>query len=287
MNAIDNLPPLREVIAKHKLSAQRSLGQNFILDLNITNKIARQAGELKGFDILEIGPGPGALTRSLLAEGARKVLAIEKDFRCIGALKQIAQAYPDRLQIIEEDALNINFMDHLKPPIRIVSNLPYNVGTQLLIRWLTAEHWPSYWDSLTLMFQREVADRIVARPGSKAYGRLAILTQWRCDARITMSLPPSAFIPAPRVSSAVVHFKALKKARFEADQKTLEVVVNKAFNQRRKMLRSSLKNICQNIEKILENSEINPTQRAEEISLEKFCSLARCIQRNNEFPRLK
>ena len=286
MSTIDNLPPLREVIAKHKLSAQRSLGQNFILDLNLTAKIARQAGELNGFDVLEIGPGPGALTRGLLAEGARKVVAIEKDFRCIDALRQIAKAYPNRLQIIEGDALSIDFTDHLRAPIRIVSNLPYNVGTELLIRWLTPSHWPPFWNSLTLMFQREVAERIVAEPGSKIYGRLAILTQWRCDARIVMSLPPGAFIPAPKVSSAVVHLKALKKARFEADQKILEVIVAKAFNQRRKMLRSSLKDICPNIEKTLEKSDIKPTQRAEEISLEKFCSLARSINSYNKHYRL-
>ena len=280
MNTDDKLPPLREVIAKHRLSAVKSLGQNFILDLNLTAKIVRQAGELQGFDILEIGPGPGALTRSLLAQGARKVIAIEKDVRCIGALEQIAEAYPNRLQIIEKDALNIDFIDYLKTPIRIVSNLPYNVGTRLLIRWLTPRHWPSYWDSLTLMFQREVAERIVAKPGSKFYGRLSILTQWRCDAKIMMSLPPDAFKPAPKVSSAVVHFEALKKTRFEADQKILEMVVSIAFNKRRKMLRSSLKSLCPNIEKILENSDIKPTQRAEEISLEKFCSLARTIKLN-------
>jgi len=280
MNTDDKLPPLREVIAKHRLSAMKSLGQNFILDLNLTAKIVRQAGELQGFDILEIGPGPGALTRSLLAQGARKVIAIEKDVRCIGALEQIAEAYPNRLQIIEKDALNIDFIDYLKTPIRIVSNLPYNVSTRLLIRWLTPRNWPSYWDSLTLMFQREVAERIVAKPGSKFYGRLSILTQWRCDAKIMMSLPPDAFKPAPKVSSAVVHFKALKKTRFEADQKILEMVVSIAFNKRRKMLRSSLKSLCPNIEKILENSDIKPTQRAEEISLEKFCSLARTIKLN-------
>ena len=280
MNTDDKLPPLREVIAKHRLSAVKSLGQNFILDLNLTAKIVRQAGELQGFDILEIGPGPGALTRSLLAQGARKVVAIEKDVRCIGALEQIAEAYPNRLQIIENDALNIDFIDYLKTPIRIVSNLPYNIGTKLLIRWLTPRHWPSYWDSLTLMFQQEVAERIVATPGSKFYGRLSILTQWRCDAKIMMSLPPDAFKPAPKVSSAVVHFKALKKIRFEADQKILEMVVSIAFNKRRKMLRSSLKSLCPNIEKILENSDIKPTQRAEEISLEKFCSLARTIKLN-------
>jgi 16S rRNA (adenine1518-N6/adenine1519-N6)-dimethyltransferase len=278
MSNIDNLPPLRAVIEKHVLSAQKSLGQNFLLDLNLTAKIARQAGNLTECDVLEIGPGPGGLTRGLLAEGARKVVAIEKDTRCINALQEIAQAYPKRLQIIEGDALDIDLGAHLVAPVRVVANLPYNVGTELLVRWLTPTQWPPYWDSLTLMFQREVADRIVAQPGSKAYGRLALLTQWRCDARIVMSLPPTAFTPAPKVSSAVVHLVALEHPRFEAKQKVLEKIIAKAFNQRRKMLRSSLKGICPNIESTLERSGIQPTQRAEEISLKKFCALARIIE---------
>ena len=278
MSNIDNLPPLRAVIEKHVLSAQKSLGQNFLLDLNLTAKIARQAGNLTECDVLEIGPGPGGLTRGLLAEGARKVVAIEKDTRCINALQEIAQAYPKRLQIIEGDALDIDLSAHLVAPVRVVANLPYNVGTELLVRWLTPTQWPPYWDSLTLMFQREVADRIVAQPGSKAYGRLALLTQWRCDARIVMSLPPNAFTPAPKVSSAVVHLVALEHPRFEAKQKVLEKIIAKAFNQRRKMLRSSLKGICPNIESTLERSGIQPTQRAEEISLKKFCALARIIE---------
>ena len=278
MSNIDNLPPLRAVIEKHVLSAQKSLGQNFLLDLNLTAKIARQAGNLTECDVLEIGPGPGGLTRGLLAEGARKVVAIEKDTRCINALQEIAQAYPKRLQIIEGDALDIDLGAHLVAPVRVVANLPYNVGTELLVRWLTPTQWPPYWDSLTLMFQREVADRIVAQPGSKAYGRLALLTQWRCDARIVMSLPPNAFTPAPKVSSAVVHLVALEHPRFEAKQKVLEKIIAKAFNQRRKMLRSSLKGICSNIESTLERSGIQPTQRAEEISLKKFCALARMIE---------
>ena len=278
MSNIDNLPPLRAVIEKHVLSAQKSLGQNFLLDLNLTAKIARQAGNLTECDVLEIGPGPGGLTRGLLAEGARKVVAIEKDTRCINALQEIAQAYPKRLQIIEGDALDIDLSAHLVAPVRVVANLPYNVGTELLVRWLTPTQWPPYWDSLTLMFQREVADRIVAQPGSKAYGRLALLTQWRCDARIVMSLPPNAFTPAPKVSSAVVNLVALEHPRFEAKQKVLEKIIAKAFNQRRKMLRSSLKGICPNIESTLERSGIQPTQRAEEISLKKFCALARIIE---------
>jgi 16S rRNA (adenine1518-N6/adenine1519-N6)-dimethyltransferase len=217
------------------------------------------------------------LTRGLLAEGARKVLAIEKDSRCISALEEIVQANPYRLTIIEGDALKIDLSAHLTAPIRVVANLPYNIGTELLVRWMTPTNWPPYWESLTLMFQREVAERIVAQPGSKAYGRLAILSQWRCDVRIVMFLPPEAFTPAPKVSSAVVRLNALERPRFEAEHKVLGKVVAKAFNQRRKMLRSSLKGIYPNIEQALQKSGIDPTQRAEEISIEKFCALAREI----------
>ena len=196
MSTIDNLPPLREVINTHDLKARKSLGQNFLLDLNLTAKIARQAGDMTECDVLEIGPGPGGLTRGLLSEGARRVLAIEKDKRCLPALAEIAEAYPDRLTVIEGDALEIDPLAHLTPPIRIAANLPYNVGTELLVRWLTPQEWPPFWQSLTLMFQREVAERIVAKPGSKAYGRLALLAQWRADARIVLNLPPRGVYPA-------------------------------------------------------------------------------------------
>ena len=277
MNGIDSLPPLRDVIATHGLSARKSLGQNFLLDLNLTSKIARQAGDLSQFDVLEIGPGPGGLTRGLLAEGARRVLAIEKDKRCIAALDEIAQAYPNRLHVIEGDALEINPLDHLTPPIRIAANLPYNVGTELLVRWLTPKEWPPFWDTLTLMFQKEVAERIVAQPGSKAYGRLGILASWRCEAKIALHLPPSAFTPPPKVSSAVVHLQALEKPKFEADAKTLERVVAMAFNQRRKMLRAALKGAAPDIEDRLMAAGIKPTERAEQIPLEGFCALAREI----------
>lgn len=277
MNGIDSLPPLRDVIATHGLSARKSLGQNFLLDLNLTSKIARQAGDLSQFDVLEIGPGPGGLTRGLLAEGARRVLAIEKDKRCIAALDEIAQAYPNRLHVIEGDALEINPLDHLTPPIRIAANLPYNVGTELLVRWLTPKEWPPFWDTLTLMFQKEVAERIVAQPGSKAYGRLAILASWRCEAKIALHLPPSAFTPPPKVSSAVVHLQALEKPKFEADAKTLERVVAMAFNQRRKMLRAALKGAAPDMEDRLMAAGIKPTERAEQIPLEGFCALAREI----------
>lgn len=277
MSAIDGLPPLREVIATHDLSAKKSLGQNFLLDLNLTAKIARQAGDLAGMDVLEIGPGPGGLTRGLLAEGARRVLAIEKDARCLPALAEIAAAYPGRLEVIEGDALQVDPLQHLTPPIAICANLPYNVGTELLVRWLTPESWPPFWQTLTLMFQREVAERIVAQPGSKAYGRLAVLSQWRADARIVLSLPPGAFTPPPKVSSAVVHLRALPEPRFPAEQKVLERVVAAAFNQRRKMLRAALKGLAPDIEDRLQASGIAPTDRAEQVSLEQFCALARTL----------
>jgi len=275
---IDNLPPLREVIARHDLRAKKALGQNFLLDLNLTARIARAAGDLRGADVLEIGPGPGGLTRGLLAEGARHVLAIEKDARCLPALAEIAEACPGRLQVIHGDALAIAPLAHLAPPIKVVANLPYNVGTELLVRWLTPAQWPPFWDSLTLMFQREVAERIVATPGSKAYGRLALLAQWRCEARIVLSLPPEAFTPPPKVSSAVVHLTRLPAPRFPADAKMLERVVAAAFNQRRKMLRASLRGLDPHIEARLERLGIAPTARAEEIGLEAFCALARDLK---------
>ncbi|MBF9055931.1 16S rRNA (adenine(1518)-N(6)/adenine(1519)-N(6))-dimethyltransferase RsmA [Rhodobacterales bacterium HKCCA1065] len=274
---IDTLPPLREVIATHDLRAKKSLGQNFLLDLNLTAKIARIAGDLSECDVLEIGPGPGGLTRGLLAEGARRVVAIEKDARCLPALAEIAAAYPDRLSVLNDDALAVDWAAHLKPPIRIIANLPYNVGTELLIRWLIPPVWPPQWASLTLMFQREVAERIVAREGSKAYGRLAVLAQWRCEARIALNLPPEAFTPPPKVSSAVVHLTALEAPKFPADQKVLERVVAKAFNQRRKMLRAALKGLCPDIEDRILAAGLRPTDRAETVSLEGFCALARAV----------
>tara|TARA_R110002110_G_scaffold401868_2_gene618873 strand:+ start:757 stop:1602 length:846 start_codon:yes stop_codon:yes gene_type:complete len=277
--AIDTLPPLRDVINTHGLSARKSLGQNFLLDLNLTAKIARQAGDMTACDVLEIGPGPGGLTRGLLSQGARHVLAIEKDSRCRPALDEIAAAYPGRLTIIEGDALKIDPLAHLTPPIRVAANLPYNVGTELLARWLTPPQWPPFWDSLTLMFQREVAMRIVAEPGSKAYGRLALLAQWRAQAQIVMHLPPGAFTPPPKVSSAVVHLTALPEPRFPADAAVLSRVVAAAFNQRRKMLRSALKGISPDIEDMLQAAGIKPTDRAEQVPLEGFCALAREVAR--------
>lgn len=277
MSAIDNLPPLRDVINTHELAARKSLGQNFLLDLNLTAKIARQAGDMADCDVLEIGPGPGGLTRGLLAEGARHVLAIEKDRRCLPALAEVAEHYPGRLTVIEGDALEIDPLSHLTPPIRVAANLPYNVGTELLVRWLTPPEWPPFWQSLTLMFQREVAERIVAQPGAKAYGRLAVLAQWRSDARIVMQLPPGAFTPPPKVSSSVVHLTALPEPRFPADPKVLSHVVAMAFNQRRKMLRSALKGAAPDIEDRLTAAGLKPTDRAEQVPLEGFCALAREI----------
>ncbi|MBD3802285.1 MAG: 16S rRNA (adenine(1518)-N(6)/adenine(1519)-N(6))-dimethyltransferase RsmA [Thioclava sp.] len=277
MATIDGLPPLREVLRTHDLVAKKSLGQNFLLDLNLTAKIARSAGDLTGADVLEIGPGPGGLTRGLLAEGARKVLAIEKDTRCLPALAEIAAAYPGRLEVINGDALEIDPLSHLTPPIKIAANLPYNVGTELLVRWLTPKDWPPFWESLTLMFQREVAERIVAKPGSNHYGRLAILAQWRAEAKIVMSLPPEAFTPAPKVHSAVVHLRALPEPRYPANAATLSRVVAAGFNQRRKMLRASLKGVAPDIEAKLEKAGIAPTERAEKVTLEQFCRLARIV----------
>jgi 16S rRNA (adenine1518-N6/adenine1519-N6)-dimethyltransferase len=277
VSGIDTLPPLREVIETHGIAAKKALGQNFLLDLNLTARIARAAGDLRACDVLEIGPGPGGLTRGLLAEGARHVLAIEKDARCLPALAQIAAAYPGRLTVIEGDALAVDPLAYLTPPIRVSANLPYNIGTELLVRWLTPPVWPPFWQSLTLMFQREVAERIVAQPGSKAYGRLAILAQWRCDVRIVLDLPPQAFSPPPKVSSSVVHLTALLQPRFAANPATLSRIVAAGFNQRRKMLRASLKGVAPDIEAHLAAVGIPATERAEQIGIEAFCALARSI----------
>lgn len=276
---IDKLPPLRDVITTHALNAKKSLGQNFLLDLNLTAKIARLAGDLEGHDVLEVGPGPGGLTRGLLASGARRVVALEKDRRCIPALAEISDAYPGQLDVFNADALDFDISSHLTVPIRIVANLPYNIGTELLIRWLTPKEWPPFWSTLTLMFQKEVAERIIATPNSKAYGRLAILAQWKTNPSIVMELPPEAFTPPPKVHSAVVHFDALAEPRFPAPAGLLSSTVAMAFNQRRKMLRSSLKSASPDIENVLRDAGLEPTARAEEISLEGFCALARRLAR--------
>lgn len=274
MAAIDGLPSLATVIRTHDLVAKKQLGQNFLLDLNLTAKIARSAGDLSGCDVLEVGPGPGGLTRGLLAEGARRVLAVEKDARCMPALAEIAAAYPGRLEVVNADALALDVSRYLTPPVRVIANLPYNIGTELLVRWLSPDQWPPFWQSLTLMFQKEVAQRIVAKPGDKAYGRLALLAQWRTDPRIVLTLPPEAFSPPPKVHSAVVHLIRLDQPRFPANAVMLSRITAMAFNQRRKMLRSSLKAMGPDIEARLEAVGIAPTARAEEISLEKFCALS-------------
>jgi len=276
--SLENLPPLREVISTHGLAARKSLGQNFLLDLNLTSKIARQAGDLRGHDVLEIGPGPGGLTRALLAEGARKVVAIETDPRCLPALADISAAAPGRLEVLSGDALKLDPLPHLNGPIKVVANLPYNVGTELLVRWLTPETWPPFWESLTLMFQREVAERIVAQPGSKAYGRLAVLSQFRADPHICFDLSPQAFSPPPKVTSAVVHIKARATPRYTAEPKLLSEVVARAFNQRRKMLRASLKGLVPNVQTVLESVDIDPQRRAETVSLEEFCRLSEAVR---------
>jgi 16S rRNA (adenine1518-N6/adenine1519-N6)-dimethyltransferase len=275
--AADGLPPLRDVIAAHGLSARKALGQNFLMDLNLTGKIARRAGSLADHDVLEVGPGPGGLTRALLAEGARHVVAIERDARALPALAEIAAAYPGRLTVIEGDALAVDPRPHLTPPVRVVANLPYNVGTELLVRWLTPAAWPPFWSTLTLMFQKEVAERIVAGPGTRAYGRLAILAQWRAEPRLAFEIPARAFTPPPKVDSAVVHIEALPAPRFPADPQVLSRVVALAFGQRRKMLRASLRPLGGEVEALLAAAGIRPTDRAEQVPLEAFCRLARLV----------
>ena len=276
---MEKLPPLKDVISRHQLRAKKSLGQNFLLDLNLTSKIARYAGNLDQFDILEIGPGPGGLTRSLLHEGARKVVAIEKDNRCIEALEEIQATFPGRLKLLQGDALSTNASEHLTDPVRIIANLPYNIGTELLVRWLTSKTWPSFWQSMTLMFQKEVANRIVASPGSKAYGRLSVMSQWRCDTKIAFNVPATAFTPPPKVESTLVHFEALKEPKFPAEVEVLEFVVSKAFNQRRKMLRGALKGYFQNVEEGLVSIGVLPTKRAEDITVQEYCAISQILIR--------
>ena len=276
---MEKLPPLKDVISRHQLRAKKSLGQNFLLDLNLTSKIARYAGNLDQFDILEIGPGPGGLTRSLLHAGARKVVAIEKDSRCIEALEEIQATFPGRLKLLQGDALSTNASEHLADQVRIIANLPYNIGTELLVRWLTSKTWPSFWQSMTLMFQKEVANRIVASPGSKAYGRLSVMSQWRCDTKIAFHVPASAFTPPPKVESTLVHFESLKEPKFPAEVEVLEFVVSKAFNQRRKMLRGALKGYFQNVEEGLLSIGVLPTKRAEDITVQEYCAMSQILIR--------
>lgn len=271
----DGLPPLRAVIEKYGLAAKKSLGQNFLLDLNLTGKIARAAGELAGHTVIEVGPGPGGLTRALLLHGAAKVVAIERDERCLAALAEISAHYPGRLEVVSGDALKTDF-SALAPggPARIVANLPYNIGTELLVRWLTLAEWPPFYASMTLMFQREVGERIVASPGSDAYGRLGILAGWRTQAKITFDVPPQAFTPPPKVTSSVVHLVP-RAAPLAADVRKLGRVTEAAFGQRRKMLRQSLKSLGG--ERLLETVGIDATRRAETLSIEEFVRLANAV----------
>jgi 16S rRNA (adenine1518-N6/adenine1519-N6)-dimethyltransferase len=269
----DDLPPLREVIARHSLAAKRSLGQNFLLDLNLTGRIARAAGPLDGVTVIEIGPGPGGLTRALLAEGARKVIAVERDDRAIAALGEIAQRYPGRLDVIAGDALAADLKSHVSDgPARIVANLPYNIATPLLVSWLTTEPWPPWFDRLVLMFQREVAERIAAPPGGKQYGRLSVLAGWRTRAKILFDVHPSNFVPPPKVTSSVVELVPRPDAAI-CDRRLLERVTAAAFGQRRKMLRQSLKSLGVDPLPLLATVGIEPTSRAEEIPVEGFIAL--------------
>ncbi len=273
--SFDALPPLREVIRDHGLQARKALGQNFLLDLNLTSKVARAAGDLAGISVLEIGPGPGGLTRALLANGAGRVIAVERDERCLPALAEIAQAYPGRLDIVSADALKTDLRSIAGAgPVKIVANLPYNIGTELLVRWLTLEDWPPYYQSMTLMFQREVAERIVAKPGDGGYGRLGVLAGWRSEARIAFDVPPQAFTPPPKVTSSVVHLVP-RATPLEADVKLLGRVTEAAFGQRRKMLRQSLKSLGG--EALLEKAGLDGTRRAETLTVEEFVRLARLI----------
>jgi len=277
MTAIDDLPPLREAIRRHGLSARKSLGQNFLLDLNLTARIARAGGALDGITVVEIGPGPGGLTRALIAEGAGQVIAIERDSRAIAALGEIAAHYPGRLIVIEGDALETDVVPHLDgTSARIVANLPYNIATALLVRWLAVEPWPPWYDSLVLMFQREVAERIVATPGTKPYGRLAVLAGWRTEARIMFDVAPSAFVPPPKVTSSVVRLIP-RAAPLPCARSTLERVTAAAFGQRRKMLRQSLRSLGGDPLPILAAAGIDPAARAEEIAVEGFVALANAL----------
>jgi 16S rRNA (adenine1518-N6/adenine1519-N6)-dimethyltransferase len=280
MTALDDMPPLREIIRRHGLSAKKSLGQNFLLDLNLTARIARAGGPLDGVTVVEIGPGPGGLTRALLAEGARHVVAIERDNRAIAALAEIAAHYPDRLTVMEADALEVAWKQPPLPspalsssPVRIVANLPYNIATALLLRWLFIEPWPPWYDALVLMFQREVAERIVARPGDKQYGRLAVMAGWRTEAKIMFDVAPSAFVPPPKVTSSVVRLVPRPRA-LPCSLTALERITAAAFGQRRKMLRQSLRVLVSDPQPILAAAGIDPTARAEEIGVEGFVALA-------------
>jgi 16S rRNA (adenine1518-N6/adenine1519-N6)-dimethyltransferase len=273
---LDSLPPLRDVIRRHGLIARKSLGQNFLFDLNLAARIARAAGPLAGVTVFEVGPGPGGLTRALLALGAQRVIAVERDDRAIAALEEIGSLCGDRLDIVAADALTFDPAARLAAPARIVANLPYNIATVLLVSWLCIEPWPPWYDSAVLMFQREVAERIVAAPGSKAYGRLSVLTQWRCEARIMFDVNPSAFVPPPKVTSSIVRLVP-RATPVPCDRLLLEQVTQAAFGQRRKMLRQSLRSLGADVAALLDATGIEPTARAEDIPVSGFVALAQAL----------
>ena len=276
----DKLPPLREVIAAHGLAAKRSLGQNFLLDLNLTGRIARAAGAEGGGTFYEVGPGPGGLTRALLSEGAARVVAVERDERCLPALAEIAAAHQGKLDVVSADAMAIDEAELFAGGrVRVAANLPYNVGTALLVKWLTAESWPPFWESLTLMFQREVAERIVAKPDTEHYGRLSVLTQWRATAKILFDVSRNAFVPPPKITSSIVRIEPLAEPVAPARLKDLERVTQAAFGQRRKMLRQSLKSLAPDAEEKVRAAGIDPTARAETLSVAQFAALARAFAR--------
>src|SRR5688572_30653761 len=276
MSQIDELPPLREVIRRYGLSARKSLGQNFLLDLNLTGRIARAAGPLAGATVVEVGPGPGGLTRALLANGAERVVAIERDDRAIAALSEIASHCPGRLDVVAADAMDFDPGPRVEAgaPVRIVANLPYNIATTLLVGWLTTEPWPPWFDRLVLMFQREVAERITAAPGSKTYGRLSVLAQWRAEARMLFDIAPSAFVPPPKVTSSLVELIP-RREPLSCPSLMLQKVTEAAFGQRRKMLRQSLRSLGRDPLPLLAATNIAPTERAENIPIEGFVRLAR------------
>ena len=275
MSAIDDLPPLREVIRAHALSARKSLGQNFLLDLNLTARIARAAGPLEGATVVEIGPGPGGLTRALLALGAAHVIAVEHDQRALPALDEIGKRYPGRLEIVNADALTFDPRPYLgSAKARIVANLPYNIATTLLIGWLSIEPWPPWYEMMVLMFQREVAERIVARENEEAYGRLGVLANWRAETKILFDISPAAFVPQPKVTSSVVRLVPRPNPEV-CDRRALEQVAAAAFGQRRKMLRQSLKSLPADPARLAAAAAVDPTRRAETIPVSGFVAMAR------------
>ena len=275
--ALDSLPPLRDVIRRHGLAAKKSLGQNFLFDLNLAARIARAGGPLEGVTVFEVGPGPGGLTRALLALGAARVIAVERDDRAIAALEEIAALYPGRLDIVSADALTFDPRGHIAgTPARIVANLPYNVATPLLISWLSIEPWPPWYDCAVVMFQREVAERIVAAPGSKTYGRLSVLAQWRCEARIMFDVNAAAFVPPPKITSSIVRLEP-RAAPLPCGRALLERVTQAAFGQRRKMLRQSLRSLGTDATALLDAAGLEPTARAEDIAVSGFVALANAL----------